>query len=72
MSVIWDMVTGEMEISESSRRDSPVAERGLPEPRFEMPRLMERIEERRPERRPPPVSIPAEENGTKRERVVRH
>jgi|GEM_PF-2472273 len=72
MSVIWDMVTGEVEISKANRGDGSMPECGLPEPRFEMPRLMERIEERRPERRPPPVTMPTEDQGEKRQRTVRH
>ncbi|MGD9786909.1 MAG: hypothetical protein AB7U30_03040 [Sulfuricellaceae bacterium] len=72
MSIIWDMVTGEMEISESGRGEDVTPERGLPQPRFEMPRLMERIEERRPERRPPSVPVPPEGAGEKHQPIVRH
>lgn len=72
MSVVWDMVRGEMELPEAGEA---TAERGLPEHGFEMPRLMERIEERQPKgsRVPLPAVIPAwREDNKKKGRIVRH
>ncbi len=70
MNIVWDMVTGEMEIS---KPDEAKAERGLPEHGFEMPRLMERIEERAPKRHHPVPSMPEEPiANNKKERIIRH
>lgn len=69
MSVIWDMVTGEWEISEAGET---TAERGLPEHGFEMPRLMERIEERPARGSRPPPAAPLQRPGAKKAPIVRH